>query len=186
MKTVSDEKLNYLVRRLLERIAAAHNTAGAALSAHLNDKNNPHGVTLEQLTCQAGGSLLELTYPVGSVYISTSDVSPAELFSGSWEKLSDCFLLASGQMSLGSTGGEWAHTLTEKELPSHTHAFAIGPNGSGDEQPFGRQRTALNFSGQEQQTRGFPDSSMAVAAGGGAAHNNLPPYLAVNMWQRVA
>ena len=184
MKSVSDEKLNYLVRRLVERIAAAHNTAGEALLAHLQDRDNPHGVTLEQLTGQAG-SLLELVYPVGAVYISASEASPAEVFGGSWEKLQDCFLLSAGQKLLGQTGGEWEHTLTQAELPGHVRQFAIGSNGAYDE-VFDKQRTSLNFECQEQYTRGSLDSSMMLPTGGNQPHNNLPPYRVVNMWQRVA
>lgn len=184
MKSVSDEKLNYLVRRLVERIAAAHNTAGDALNAHLQDRDNPHGVTLEQLTGQAG-SLLELMYPVGAVYISATETSPAELFGGSWEKLQDCFLLSAGQKSLGETGGEWEHTLTAQELPEHSHRFAIGYHVSSDP-AFDRQRTALNFDCQEQATQGSPDTTMVFPTGGSQPHNNLPPYRVVNMWQRVA
>ena len=184
MKSVSDEKLNYLVRRLVERIAAAHNTAGEALTAHLQDRDNPHGVTLEQLTGQAG-SLLELMYPVGAVYISTTETSPAEIFGGSWERLNDCFLLSAGQKPLGETGGEGEHTLTQAELPGHVHQFAIGSNGAYDV-VFDKQRTALNFECQEQYTRGSLDSSMMLPTGGNQPHNNLPPYRVVNMWQRVA
>ena len=184
MKSVSDEKLNYLVRRLVERITAAHGAAEDALNAHLQDRGNPHGVTLEQLTGQAG-SLLELVYPVGAVYISASETSPAEIFGGSWERLSDCFLLSAGEKPLGASGGEWEHTLTPEELPEHSHIFAIGSNGAYDV-VFDKQRTALNFECQEQYTRGCLDSSMMLPTGGNQPHNNLPPYRVVNMWQRVA
>lgn len=36
-------------------------------------------------------NLLEIVYPVGSLYFSTSTVSPAEVIGGQWEQISDSF-----------------------------------------------------------------------------------------------
>lgn len=38
--------------------------------------------------------LLLAVYPVGAVYISTVNASPASPFGGAWEQIQDCFLLA--------------------------------------------------------------------------------------------
>lgn len=65
--------------------------------------------------------LYELIYPVGSVYISAIDTDPAMLFGGTWEKIHDSFLLASGSRQIGATGGEETHMLTLEELPAHSH-----------------------------------------------------------------
>lgn len=64
-------------------------------------------------------------YPVGSIYISVTDTSPASLFGGTWEQLKDRFLLAAGDSyAAGSTGGEATHTLTASEMPSHNHVYS--------------------------------------------------------------
>ena len=61
-------------------------------------------------------------YPIGSIYMSINETNPSELFGGEWEQIQDRFLLASGSTySAGATGGEATHTLTENEMPSHTH-----------------------------------------------------------------
>lgn len=36
-------------------------------------------------------------YPVGSIYVCLSEINPEELFGGSWERIENRFLLASGQ-----------------------------------------------------------------------------------------
>lgn len=51
-------------------------------------------------------NLLDIIYPVGSVYITFSDVSPANSVGGSWEKIDGKFLQSSSETdSLNSTGG---------------------------------------------------------------------------------
>lgn len=36
-------------------------------------------------------NLLEIVYPIGSLYFSTSSISPAEVIGGQWEQISDSF-----------------------------------------------------------------------------------------------
>nr|DAE23920.1 MAG TPA: baseplate protein [Myoviridae sp. ctool15] len=72
-----------------------------------------------------GGStrkIIDLIYPVGSVYISANDVNPQALFGGSWEQIQGRFLLASGNgYSLGATGGAEKVALTWENNGPHTH-----------------------------------------------------------------
>ena len=67
-------------------------------------------------------NIINLIYPVGSIYMSTNNVSPQTFLGGTWEQIKDRFLLCSGDTySSGSTGGEATHTLTQAEIPSHAH-----------------------------------------------------------------
>ena len=67
-------------------------------------------------------NIINLVYPVGSIYMSVNNVSPATFIGGTWEQLKDRFLLSAGDSySAGSTGGEASHTLTVAETPAHTH-----------------------------------------------------------------
>ena len=67
---------------------------------------------------------LDKQYPVGSIYLSVNNTNPSELFGGTWERIKDKFLLASGDTySNGSTGGSATHTLTTNEMPSHKHTY---------------------------------------------------------------
>ena len=67
-------------------------------------------------------NIINLVYPVGSIYMSVNNVSPATFIGGTWEQLKDRFLLGAGSSySAGSTGGAATHTLTTAQMPSHTH-----------------------------------------------------------------
>lgn len=117
-------------------------------------------------------------YPVGAIYLSVTDANPAALFGGTWERIGGRFLLgADTTYTAGSTGGEAAHTLTVDEMPRHNHEVD-NLNASGSATPF--------MTVQAQDKKGFGGNVQTMYAGGGKAHNNMPPYLAVYMWQRTA
>lgn len=136
-----------------------------------------------------GGSFNPLSvYPIGSIYLSTNGTNPSELFGGTWERLKDRFLLAAGDAyAAGSTGGEAQHKLTEAELPklsgeinnvirwnrSITQSGIISAENNGVKFPSGSDENTNNW-------------TVKIAFGGDQPHNNMPPYLAVYMWQRVA
>ena len=117
---------------------------------------------------------INLVYPVGSIYMSVNDVSPSTLFGGSWEKIEDTFLLASGSIfTLGQTGGETTHTLTIEEMPSHNHGvlYKNVTIASGD-----------TYTNELSGSENYSTSSV----GGSQPHNNMPPYLVVNIWKRIS
>ena len=73
-------------------------------------------------------------YPVGSIYMSTANVSPATFIGGDWEALDDGRVLigAGSAHPAGETGGEEEHTLSESEIPSHSHNGSLsGSTKSG-------------------------------------------------------
>lgn len=116
-------------------------------------------------------------YPVGAIYISVNSVSPQRLFGGKWEQLKDRFLLAAGDTyHPGQTGGEAEVQLKIDQIPSHNHGYTVptlvqqGYNGTG--------QVLLNYTGLGSDVTG--------STGGGKAHNNMPPFLAVYVWKRVA
>ncbi len=125
-------------------------------------------------------NILNLVYPVGSIYLSTVDSSPGLFIGGSWERLKDTFLLGAGDTyTAGDTGGEATHTLTVNEMPSHSHFN------------YTKYSTAVgNFSPLPSWTveAGVQDNTRygTALAGGGQPHNNMPPYLVVYMWKRIA
>lgn len=70
-------------------------------------------------------AIVNLIYPVGAIYMSVVNTSPATLFGGTWAEIKDCFLLAKGDTyAAGATGGAATHTLSEAELATHDHSIA--------------------------------------------------------------
>ena len=121
-------------------------------------------------------------YPVGAIYISTVDTSPASLFGGTWERLKDRFLLAAGDTyAAGATGGEAEHTLTVDEMPQHNHDL----NASYNEIAAGSETGGKILAGGDNNNWLW-NFAQANNSGGNAPHNNMPPYLAVYMWVRTA
>lgn len=139
-----------------------------------------------------GKSIIDLIYPVGSIYMSVNAANPGDLIGGTWERIQDRFLLASGSTyGAGTTGGSAKATL-----PSHTHTFGsdgynlwVAKRGKGSTEP-GNQLSG--------------DKKYYAAATGGSTANykwlssvdsngvsdvsqaNMPPYLSVYVWKRIS
>lgn len=82
----------------------------------------------KSLLAQVKEELLNLSHPIGSVYISMNDTHPATLFGGTWEALpAGRVLLGQGQAESGTVyqaglkGGAERHTLSVDEMPRHSH-----------------------------------------------------------------
>ena len=156
-------------------------------------EQNGTAVNASKLGGKTMAQLLLTVYPVGSIYLSVNSTSPASLFGGTWEQLKDRFLLGAGSAyAAGSTGGEAAHTLSINEIPSHAgHLYgnAGGVNGKGDAKGAWLKEININSSLTTSYGWNYKNNEYYPAnrsLGGGAAHNNLPPYLAVYMWKRVS
>lgn len=126
-------------------------------------------------------TVLDKVYPVGSIYMSVNSTNPKTLFGGTWVQIKDRFLLAAGQTyKSGATGGEATHTLTESEMPSHNHAVYFPNDGAADHSAPG------NYPDGPSDSTYYAVGSYTSSVGGGGAHNNMPPYLAVYVWKRTA
>lgn len=127
--------------------------------------------------------IVDLIYPIGSIFISINDTSPFEVMGvGTWEKIEDTFLLAAGtKYKNGSTGGEDAHVLTINEMPKHSHKMKYDSVG------WTAIKQSSGTNGIVEYNKSSYDGQYSTEeVGNGNAHNNMPPYLAVNMWKRIA
>jgi microcystin-dependent protein len=83
---------------------------------------------------------------------------------------------------LAEKGGAEAVTLTAAQMPSHTHAVAAASGTGTSASPTNNVWAAS--SKQDQQYSGAANSTMQqgalASAGGGQAHDNMPPYLGLN------
>lgn len=124
---------------------------------------------------KVSGSIFDAIYPVGSIYLAYNHTDPSTLFGGTWTRMTDGFLWASRATdTIGQTGGEKTHTLTVNELPKHNHGGTYTNGGDAT------KTHAWLASG------GSAMAYESVDAGGGQAHNNMPPYIQVSIWRRTA
>lgn len=142
------------------------------------------GDTLGPLPVANGGTgktdltgIMSVVYPVGSIYISVNSTNPSTLFGGTWQEIQGKFLLGrDSSHKAGSTGGEFNHTLTVNEMPSHSHTKTCGSEIA----PY--ESNTIATGSTVHGSRVYSTDSV----GGGKSHNNTPPYLAVYIWKRVS
>lgn len=122
--------------------------------------------------------LLENVFKVGYVWVSYSGESPAGILGGTWAPITGAF----PYFDAGTrTGGSNTHTLTEHEMPSHTHNLSNDDRSWAYGQDWGTQDGWSAFS--TKQHRWIP---VTAATGGSGAHNNMPRYQALYAWRRTA
>lgn len=79
---------------------------------------------LKAETDAINAGLLNKTYPVGSIYMSTNNTNPGTLFGGTWASINGRFLLSAGSSGesktfvAGNTGGS-----RYSDLVSHSHSL---------------------------------------------------------------
>ena len=183
------------------------NTAASNASAAVTTANAAK-TTAENAAAQVDSAIAaaaNLIYPVGSIYMSVSNTSPASLFGGTWTAFGAGRALVGINTSdtdfntAEKTGGTKTHTLTTSEMPSHKHSYQVqnrNYSAAGlfipTEQGSCKKNVASGsdlyslqpaFGGGEYDSYGYFN---ILTAGGGGAHNNLQPYITVYMWKRVS
>lgn len=129
--------------------------------------------------------LLNLIYPVGSIYMSATNTNPGSTLGGTW------VAWGSGKVPVGidstdtdfntaeKTGGAKKVTLTVAQMPKHSHEVKYGTTANLGLNS-GTTGYKLNYeSGGAQQLN-------AITAGGDEAHSNLQPYITCYMFKRTA
>lgn len=181
-------------------VSQAKNAAAADMATNDGNGNNIVNTYLKKAT------VIDVIYPVGSIYMSMSATNPATLFGvGTWARISQGRMLLGADDSTykaGATGGEATHTLTANEMPAHSHG--ISTSGNHSHKFYGSDNNNGNTSegagmGMDTGGNGYMSRNMIYYtanagahthtisnSGGGAAHNNMPPYLVCYMWQRTA
>ena len=113
--------------------------------------------------------IINMVYPIGTYYWSSSSTSPQDLFGGTWTPVTDKFILAAGSTyTAGGTGGAASVTsggtaLTTNQIPAHTHGY-ITLTGSAMARPMsnGTSSIFLNASGILARSSGGAFNSGAV------------------------
>jgi len=135
-------------------------------------------------------------FPVGTILMTTENVNPSTYIGGTWVEINDVFLLAAGTSHpAGETGGSEEVALTVAQMPAHRHYTINMAHSEAGVSPDYQHtvarydRTNTSWSDCHYQLNGISNEANAgrsSTTGGGEAHDNMPPYLAVYTWKRTA
>lgn len=177
------------------------------LSSYQMGDTLPDAGTPGRVFFKAGGidysDVISLIYPVGSIYTSVNATNPSILFGGTWEAIGGRFLIGgnvapglntsnyygtiteNSPFTPGTTGGQDYHVLTANEMPVHSHRILQANNATGTTGTWVTNAGTSNslkvaYSGSKTS------NNVIETTGGGARHNNMPPYMVVYMWKRTA
>ena len=161
-------------------------------------------------------TFINMIYPVGSIYISTSSTNPGTTFGvGTWVAYGQGRVLIgagtgtdsrSEQKSFtgGGTGGEYNHLLAIAEIPAHNHNSrsltgsatnvmwddgrdgGIAASGIVSVGGWTRNRSWNGTNGDASRALNINATHTHDTQGGSGVHNNIQPYIVVYMWRRTA
>lgn len=130
------------------------------------------------------GKLLGNAFPINKVEVFFDDEDHSNFLGFQWERIGQ------GQMpigldttdsdfnEIGKTGGEKEHTLTINEMPVHDHRLFIGYSGSNS--------VFVPEGSTKNSTWNTVSGTSTTETGGDQAHNNMPPYIVMAFWKRIA
>ena len=186
-KNITDKEKNTYSAKIIDELISNNESGGTELTEEMIQSIVDRAVNVAKLA----------SYPIGSYYWSEDPTDPSELFGGTWERIKDRFLYALGdEGNAGDEGGEATHVLTVNEMPSHTHTQNSHTHTYTDyyatkstANDFNRSyvNTAVSDVGNTYTTRTSNGTTATNQnTGGGAAHNNMPPYVKAYCWKRVS
>ena len=153
-----------------------------------------HNVTM--LKSATDTTLLDLIYPINSIFLSTENVNPGDKLIGStWELVSEGLFLAGVGTGTDKNGnsrtineenidqaGEYDHDLTIDEMPSHNHEVNSESRRYGRTNGANKKATGKNLEFTERQGT----NGTTTFTGGSQSHNNTPPSYGVYVWKRIS
>jgi microcystin-dependent protein len=185
-----------------------------APTAHDHDSRYYTEAEVDALIAAIPGGDPSAAWPIGSVFISVVDTSPATLLGfGTWAAIGAGRVLVGQDTGdsdfnvLEETGGAKTVTLTEAQIPAHTHTqnshnhlqdahshvitSQTATTGGATSYEHGTLDTSSAEAEATETTAPATATNQAATAvnqntGGGQAHPNVQPYFVVKMWKRTA
>ena len=201
-------------------ITLGQEDGGITITGNLNVEGSINGNSITGNTINGGGfskpqDIVDLIYPVGSVYISIDNVNPNAKFPGSvttWVRVAKGKFIAgvgTGTDANGETkfiaegdndNGEYDVTLDASQMPSHNHYLSTPGNGQHtgrisettylhDQASFAdlnyQAPNNANFEYILHGTDRVASSGLTSPKGGDQPHTNIPPYMGMYIWKRT-
>ena len=154
------------------------NASGKGLAfGKVSEKANAMEIALDvEFIGKLTGTIFDAILPIGTIIMRYDHTDPSTLYPGTtWVRVHSAFPWftdTAGQ--IGTTGGERNVTLTVSQIPAHSHGSVYSQHAPGTK------------SQAWYTTAGTSLAYGAVETGGGAAHNNMPPYIQISAWRRTA
>jgi len=154
--------------------------------------------------------LIDLVFPIGSIYCSVNNVSPSTYIGGFWQ------LCCQGEVIVGVDktdsdfivsnlhGGEKEHSLSINEMPAHNHGSVSLWGAVGDiavqqkgwnlncwgiisNRTYSSEKRGYANKTNNNGTDGFNLNATHThnTVGSNAPHNNLQPYITCYIWTRI-
>ena len=136
-------------------------------------------------------NLLDIVYPVGSMYFNTSGVSPVDTIGGTWEQIKDANIAATGDKFASEYIG--SYKINKKQLPHHAHVLMqnrsksdldtldklgdteleMWTNVSNASTNWSKHKTIASYWMNSGQQYNVQDGTLAYASGGKTSWLNL-------------
>lgn len=134
--------------------------------------------------------LRDRLFPVGAIYLTWNNTNPGNFLGGTWVQFGQGRTLVgegtgndgsrSMSFTANNTGGEYSHTLTTGEMPSHYHTFETADKQNNIVTGWTDYGYTMRTGSSYNITKG------TSSTGSNSAHNNLSPYIVVYFWRRTA
>ena len=130
--------------------------------------------------------------PVGKLWTSDDPTSPASIVGGTWERIEGKFIMgASDTYPAGATGGEESVKLTRKNIPVLSTRKGVAAVDTVGKAMHIHQWEWIYAATQVTNSDGYNSYSAQWTDVGTddvdmQNVNNMPPYIAVYIWRRVA
>ena len=186
---ISDNSALKVLQEIDVVLSLSDATVSNVLINFVNNQNN-RARTGAVLEASQINNLIDVVYPVGSIYMSVNNVSPSVLFGfGVWERIEGQFLLGSStDYPVGSTGGS-----ADAVIVSHSHQSSADGEYivTSEENTANNTRVTYSASGNrwvdgQTSPSNFHHRTMTNTVGEDGTGKNMPPYITVNIWKRTA
>lgn len=142
-------------------------------------------------------SLLDYVYPVGSFYMSSKSDDPALRYGGEWTRVDNQFLFGGKDgddtYGPGKTGGAATVTLATTHMPKHKHGpgnlsgyYKCRESDDSGSKAHGAER--ITFTAFDVNSTGGAvviNGGATAEVGDGTAHENMPPFRSIYIWERT-